>query len=665
MSDRPSPDARVTRASWTTELTTFLLMAALVILLVTNLPPEVFSPASQSFILAIGVIGVWRYSWWFVQAIRSAWFNRRIFPRLRAQADAVGAVEKPDAIYVLCTSFRIEPEVSFAVYDALVREARDYGVPTVIFAAISDRSDIDVLDHVMEEHGYPANIEMSYMFQKGDGKRSAMAEVLRAISRRMPSHRSLAVLMDGDVRIEEGTFARTMPFFLNDDGLGALTTNNSAIVDGDDLTKEWYDLRYAQRHLVMSSMSVSERLLVLTGRYSLFRAELAAAPGFIDLVANDHIEHWRFGKFKFLSGDDKSTWYWLLKNGWRMLYVPDVYVSGFEELPERDRFFKSTMDLMRRWYGNMLRTSGRAIALGPRPMGLFTWWSLIDQRLSMWTTMIGPTVAIMLTLFVRPSFIFAYLLWILFTRSVATLILAAQRGRLSLLWVPLLYYNQIVGAGLKTYVSFRFNRQKWSRQGISAGEPNDLRKARRQRRMGHVMHGVTLGSLLMILAVATGVMLPPDRMSLSTMDESFANLRATPAEGAADEPRGDSYWVARAMADAPQGGEVRLPPGRLILDRTLPEHLGALGKLRAARLEGSDERGGTTLLVSAGLAPAISGADGRQLEPGGRLACTSAAPCTLRLDRPVRLTDLTVALRSEPTRTAAADAKPGGDAPEL
>jgi glycosyltransferase Alg8 len=623
-------------------------MVALVILLVTNLPAEVFSPASQSFILAVGVVGAWRYSWWFVQAIRSVWFNRRIFPRLRAQADAVGAVEKPDAVYVLCTSFRIEPEVSFAVYDALVREAKAYGVQTVIFAAIADRSDIDVLNHVMAEHGHPENVEMSYMFQKGDGKRSAMAEVLRAISRRMPTHRSLAVLMDGDVRIEPGTFERTMPFFLADRGLGALTTNNSAIVTGDDLTKEWYDLRYAQRHLVMSSLSVSERLLVLTGRYSLFRAELAADPGFIELVANDQIEHWRFGKFKFLSGDDKSTWFWLLKNGWRMLYVPDVYVSGFEELPDRTRFFKSTVDLMRRWYGNMLRTSGRAIALGPRPMGLFTWWSLVDQRLSMWTTMIGPTVAILLTLFVRPSFIFAYLLWILFTRSIATAVLAWQRGRVSLLWVPLLYYNQVVGAALKTYVSFRFNRQKWSRQGIAAGEPTDPKKARRQRRMGHVMHGVYMGSLLMVLAMVTGVLLPPDRVSMATLGDNLTSLRQSTSAADQGAPRAsDSYWIARAMAAAPKGGEVRLPAGHLFLDRALPDHLASLGTLRAEHLKGSDRRGGTTLMVDNGLAAAITAADGTALRSSGVIACREDAPCTLHLDHTVRLTGLSIALRQD------------------
>ncbi|GAB2797051.1 hypothetical protein GCM10027040_24560 [Halomonas shantousis] len=642
MSEQPKTQAQPTKASRVTELATLLFMAALLVLLISELPREVFSPQSKSFILAIGLIGAWRYSWWFTQAIRSVWYNRRVFPRMRAQADAVGAEQKPDALYILCTSYRIESDVTFAVYDALIKDAAHYDVPTTIFAAIADRSDVDIIDHVMSDNGWPSNVEIRYMFQKGDGKRSAMAEVLRAISRRMPSHRTLVVTMDGDIRIEPGTLSRSLSFFLMKDDLGALTTNNNSIVTGNDVTKEWYDLRYAQRHLVMSSMSLSERLLVLTGRYSAFRAELATDPGFIDLVENDHVEHWRFGNFKFLSGDDKSTWFWLLKNGWKMLYIPDVYVTGFEELPDRKRFFKSSMDLMRRWFGNMLRTSDRAIQLGPRSMGMFTWWSLVDQRLSMWTTLIGPSVAIMLTLFVRPSFIFAYMLWILFTRSMATLVLAAQRGRASLLWVPLLYYNQVLGAALKTYVSFRFNRQKWSRQGISAGEPDDFKAARRQRRMGHVMHGLFMGTLLLILAISVGVLAPPDRVSIAAMNGDENPL----AEERRDETRNDGYWVALAMSDAPQDGEVYLPPETIVLGSELTEKLATVDRIRAAWIYGADAAEPTILEVTPDVAAIITDSRGRTLGDIGSLRCDRQAACSMHVNESlVRLSDMEVRLR--------------------
>ncbi|KAA0012556.1 glycosyltransferase family 2 protein [Billgrantia pellis] len=632
----PTPRNHST-ASRITELVTFLFGMALLVVILSELPAEVFSPESESFIFVIGGIAIWRYSWWAIQAVRSVWYNRVVFPRLRAEADAVGELERPPELFVLCTSFRIEAQVNFQVYDALIREARDYGVPTTIFASVSDRTDVDVITHVMDDHDWPSNVEVRYMFQKGDGKRSAMAEVLRAISRRLPAPGSLLISMDGDIRLEPGTLSRSLSFFMSQDDLGALTTNNQAVVTGNDATREWYDLRYAQRHLMMSSMSLSRRLLVLTGRYSVFRADLATQPDFIELIESDHVHHWRFGNFKFLSGDDKSSWFWLLKNGWRMIYLPDVFVTGFEELPDRRRFFASTTDLMRRWYGNMLRTSNRAIALGPRPMGIFTWWSLVDQRLSMWTTLVGPTVVTLVTLFVRPSFFFAYVLWILFTRGIATLILAWQRGRYSLLWIPLIYYNQVWGAILKTYVSFRFNRQKWSRQGISAGEPDDPVAARRQRRMGHVLHGFVYGVMLFVLLLGTGVLQPPDRASLHiALDQGWERNH---------EPERLDRWLAALLVDN-HGETVHLPTGYFQLDGSLLDVIeqGSLSDTR--RIRGTAEA--TTLAVSPAVAERLRGPDGAPLR--GDVQCTEQDNCRMTFNEH-DLTLVNVRLRVEPAVT--------------
>jgi glycosyltransferase Alg8 len=344
-----------------------------------------------------------------------------------------------------------------------------------------------------------------------------------------------------------------MPFFC-DREIGAVTTDNRAIVTGGAATREWYDLRYAQRHMLMSSMALSRRVLVLTGRYSVIRADLATHPSFIEQVENDAVTHWRFGRFKFLSGDDKSTWHWLIGRGWKMLYLPDVQVHGFEALPDPDRFVASSIDLMQRWYGNMLRISGRAIALGPRPMGLFTWWALIDQRLSMWTSLIGPTVAILMTVFVRPSFLLAYILWIMATRLVAALILGVQRGRFSFLWPPLLYYGQICGAGLKTYISYRYNRQKWSRQGISSGEPQNPFKARWQRRVSTAMHATGLLTFVFMVTLGLGILPPP---ALTMLPGIARDIDRGVEQG--------DWWIGPALAAAPEGAAVRLPAGAYTL----------------------------------------------------------------------------------------------------
>jgi glycosyltransferase Alg8 len=53
---------------------------------------------------------------------------------------------------------------------------------------------------------------------------------------------------------------------------------------------------------------------------------------------------------------------------------------------------------MYRWYGNNLRQNSRALGLGLRRLGLFTSIVLFDQRVSMWTSLLGLTVAGLLAL---------------------------------------------------------------------------------------------------------------------------------------------------------------------------------------------------------------------------------------------------------------------------
>lgn len=549
LADRFEP----TRATWQTSLVVAIFYGCALWFLVAYLPSDVFDSTSHIFLLSIGVVGLWRYGWWFTHYFRGLIYRSIVFPKLRRAADAVNDQgHRPGQVYVLCTSYRTAPEVTYAVYEGLLRNAADYGVPTTVFASISDRTDVDVLNQLLADHDLPDGFEIRYMFQRGDGKRSAMAEVLRAIARCEPGPDDLVVFMDGDIRLPASTFRRSMPFFLLEDDLGALTTNNRAMVDGGDVAREWYDLRYAQRHVQMCSLSLSRRVLVLTGRYSVTRADLCTRPDFIQLVERDQLAHRRFGTITFLSGDDKSTWYWLLKNNWAMRYLPDVMAYGFEELPNRNRFFASTTGLMRRWFGNMFRTSGRAIALGPRRMGLFTWWCLVDQRLSIWTTLIGPIVAISMTLLVRPSFGLVYLLWVMSTRLIASGLLGLAWGRMNPLWPILLYYNQIVGAALKSSVNFRFNQQKWTRQGISSLEAGDPRQARRVRRESAALHLASILALVAAVNFATGAL-------------GFPDLRILQSVASAGEAASDDFWLAAALERRTAGSPVLLPPERIIV----------------------------------------------------------------------------------------------------
>ncbi len=481
------------------------------------IPDHLLHPSDKKLFFTIGVIGIWRYSWAATHLVRALLFRKLRYPTWRARADeaieaAAQAGELP-RIFVLITSYRMEPRVTVKVYRALFREAARYGAPVTIVAAVTDTAEMSLLSELHASMSLPVDIHLVLMRQAGTGKRDAMAEALRAIARRLPRPEDLVVLMDGDSLLEPRAFRRCAGFFRSMKDLGCLTSDNFGITDGNDWVKEWYDLRYAHRHLLMCSMAMSRRLLVLTGRFSMFRARIATDEGFIDLLQNDEIDHWRHGRFKFLTGDDKSTWYWALKNGWRMLYVPDVRLGCFEKLPAPG-FVDGTTKLMVRWFGNMLRSNGRAVELGPKRTGLYTWLALVDQRLSMWTALCGPAFCLLSAVTRTPAYILAYFVWVITSRFVQGLILGGLRRRLSPYYPLLLIYTQLYGALLKIHMSFRVDQQSWTRQGVSS-----VGKAHTPLKLFYTRYLTALAgaSFLTIMAIVADVLPPPRLTALKSL----------------------------------------------------------------------------------------------------------------------------------------------------
>ena len=255
------------------------------------------------------------------------------------------------------------------------------------------------------------------------------------------------------------------------------------------------------------------------GTPDLFRAhEVAVAtdPSFIHLIQHDSLEHWRHGHLRLLTGEDKSAAFWLLARGRRTLYVPDVQVLTIEQPPAPDLLRASTV-LMLRWFGNMLRASGRCLALGPGRVGWFIWWCLLDQRVSMWTPLVGPIGAVLLSLAVSPAFLYAYLLWVMATRLVQTALLLTVRPTISGLYPPLLYYSQLYGALLKTWALFHLDRQRWTRQNISWA-PDRTPSGRWLQAAGSLaLHVLALVALTTGVALATGVLPLPQIATLGRL----------------------------------------------------------------------------------------------------------------------------------------------------
>lgn len=444
----------------------FLAVAAAVLLV----PQSAVEAVGHEILFWPAVIGLWRYGWGFVHVVRGVVWRQLVFPKLRARADAW--LRAPEAtgteLFLIVTTYRIDVDTTLACWRALIAEAAAWNGPVTLVASVVERADEVAIQRLFDLSSLPDRVRLLIVRLSGQGKRRALATALRSVSRRMAPPDAVVAVMDGDTVLPPGTLARTVPFFALDRRLGGITTDEVPFTVGERLPfSAWFRLRFARRHQTMSSLALSGRVLAMTGRFSLFPAEIATDPAFIDTIEHDGFDHWRLGRVRFLTGEDKSTWYHLLRGGWRMLYVPDVQVATIEHPPEGG-FLHASRRLVLRWSGNMLRSGRKAIALGPRRAGPFLWWTLIDQRISIWTPLIGPVVALVLAFTRTPWMLLFYLIWVVFTRSLQTLLLLTARSRVEGSWPLLLWYDQVALALVKGRALFRLDRQRWTRQNIAS-----------------------------------------------------------------------------------------------------------------------------------------------------------------------------------------------------
>jgi glycosyltransferase Alg8 len=437
------------------------------------LPNSIWDPEAREIIYVIGALGIWRFSWWLNHWIRALIYERFVYPETRDRAARLWeAGWRPRHFHVLMTTFREHREISEAVIRALAREFREADVPATIWLGSSERGDEEKIARHLKLVAADLDVTLRIVRQNQPGKRVAIALILRAMARAGLDKDDLVIFMDGDFVFHPGMVRKCMPLFALDPKLHALTTDEHVNVLGPRWMQSWLDMRFAQRRLAMCSHALSDRVLTLTGRCSFFRAEHITSHEFIRLQEADHLNHWLWGTFRFLSGDDKSTWFALLKCGVKMTYVPDaagttieiVAGSGVERMVEN----------LRRWSGNMLRNGWRAIMLGPRAMPPFIWWCCVDQRIAMWTMLFSPMLAIAGAIKLGGGYVVQYFIYIAITRAFLSMVLFSYAPRVDLNYIWCLYANQLLNAGVKIYMMWRLAKQKWSnrgnqKQGFSAG----------------------------------------------------------------------------------------------------------------------------------------------------------------------------------------------------
>ena len=442
--------------------------------LLVNVPNRFVDPNALHITVILGALGLWRFGWWFTHSVRAMIYARLKWPHIRASADALWQEGwRPKRLHIQMTTYYEEPSITKRVIGSILGQIKRERIPTTLYIGTGSAYDENIIRQFVETYAQdiPDDLaELVFIRQNQPGKRMAIGLILRAISRAGADPDDMVIFMDGDALYGQDVLKKTLSMFAYDPELQALTTDEEVICYGPTWIAKWLDMRFAQRRLAMQSHALSNRVLTLTGRMSVFRARHIVDPKFIRTIEADHLNHWLWGRFRFLSGDDKSTWYRLLSVGAKMTYVPDATVYTIEVIKENGLL--RMVQNFRRWSGNMLRNGSRAIALGPRRMPFFIWWCVVDQRIAMWTMMVSPFMAVLGSI-VAPGYIWNCLIWVIFSRVVLCMFLIGYSRRADMTWPFILYLNQVINASVKIYMIFHLSKQKWSNRGNQSSGDGD------------------------------------------------------------------------------------------------------------------------------------------------------------------------------------------------
>jgi mannuronan synthase len=436
-----------------------LALAALAL----HAPDTLWQTQVRDFVIVLAVLGAWRYGWGALHLARGLWYRYVVFPRWRRAADQSGAAGTASHVSLVIATSRVRGEATARIYQAAIAEAIRYARLATIVAGVGELADHRWVKRVFQQMKLPPEIRLAFVRRPAIGKRQLMACSLRAVSRMRPYRDAAVVLLDGDVLLTAGSLARSLPFLQLMPEVDAIITDEEGIVADSPVVQAWHGLHAARRHQTLSSLGLSRRLPLVTGGMSIHPARVATDPSFITSLEQDHLGHAREGPAPLRTGDDQSTWLWLLHRDRRMLYLPDVKTVTIEHAPS------AATRLMLRGSDDMDGRSSTAIALGPARIGLFTWWFLIERRVSLWTPLIGLVIALLFALGKSVLFLYAYLLWVATTRLIHALLLLTARPAISGLYPPLLYVGQVCGALIEAYRLLRPGRQRRTARHLTAG----------------------------------------------------------------------------------------------------------------------------------------------------------------------------------------------------
>jgi len=532
--------------------------------LLTYLFKQSLLDLKDGWLVGIAILGIWRYGLLIINYIRAIIYAQFVYPSYLQKIESISPENRfPDKLYFIIPSYKEDDWVTTEVFQSLIEEINSIPSKALLVVSTSSAEENSVVMNVFDAHANRDKIDIVFQTQS-DGKRVAMGHALRVVAREYNQHdedeNSVTLFMDGDTYLPSNTLNKAIPFFKIDQKLGAVTTNETGYIESNSKWyKDWFNLKFAQRHFLFQSHSLSKRVLTLTGRFSLFRTNVVIKEDFISLIENDIILDPNFGKFRFLMGDDKSSWYYMMKNNWNLLYLPDVIAYSLES---RDgNFLEISRTLPYRWYGNTLRNNKRARSLKNQP--LFIKYQFYDQLALMWTSTAGILSVIILSIFKSIFYLPLYIAWIFYVRVFQMTVFSFMGHSVSLRTLPLMLYGQWYGSYVKIKAFYNLSDQKWSKAGGEVQTADDdtspiqYKIARYYSR--YRMYLIVAIFVFFLATVQTQVLHFPSLSLLTSKQYHNAFLLNT----IADDDKDDSKALNKLIQTVPDNATIELPSGTL------------------------------------------------------------------------------------------------------
>lgn len=431
-----------------------LLLAALILASIQIARANEF----EGVVLGLGAIGLWRHTWGLTNFLRAyAYISNR----------AVGDAKVPTSRYNLTVILPVYSQTNDEVR-LIARGLRDgiattTGLALVVCAHKTEQQK----DIIRAEIGVDGGPSLAFVRQIGLGKREALADALTLAATSMPkSERDFVLLMDGDTLVTRQAIIASVAELQSDASLGAVCVNETPFVQGSPTFIMWRWLRSLQRNQIMSAFSASDRVLVLTGRFSMYRADFLFATEVVSRIRKDYLRH--EGKFiPLLTGDDKTTWLELLRRRKNLRYLPEVEVYPIERQSDERGFFSETLALTTRYSGNMARANLHPDAWRGAATKIHFRYGLLDQRISMWTSLLTPAALALSLLSMRLDLFILILTYALLIKNLQAVALCMTSGYYSATFPYLIFYNQLMMSLVKISTFAFLHRQKWTHQDIS------------------------------------------------------------------------------------------------------------------------------------------------------------------------------------------------------